>query len=504
MQYIRGRERPVWEQFTAHLLQVNLKKMWKLLLALLVILSVTCLTAVGESEEAGSRDEDDVVRRRISGVLLFANVDYTGNRCNTDIWGIALCAWFLWERVTHSRIEGEVVLHLPDSVIGRNEVTIFRSKNEWFAVNEPLFFTHEFDTPASASMGQEITIECNLDDEHGTICEGKKSYRVDIPQNNYLDASIPTGTNHEIIAETLQRLGFEKLYRPDGYITIADVLHKLFNLDDVVISELPQILRDMRGVYLINAVLEEVSDDVTRPGTYKKIDDEWTVNPSRSSAKLYGQLYILPQSEIIPLSDVLPSTVELPNWATYITLPRIRGPAFPLFDLTRVERSRNDYRVYQDLYNRFNIYYKNPEVHSYVVFSNLRGVGVLGGDVTLYSDYCLARGYTFGFDTVTLSSDKSATLGQGLDNPFLQVPQYDVSIVQRGEVETENTTVLTGVFEFWAEDEHGNTIEPYGYFDIIYNGQSHRVWDQPDPTGLELPEEEIFFTVSVFLSRQPS
>ena len=83
----------------------------------------------------------------------------------------------------------------------------------------------------------------------------------------------------------------------------------------------------------------------------------------------YGQLYILPQAEVKSLSDLI--LTELPELAQDIELPLIQGPAFPLFDMTRAQRAVTDYQVDQGEHSLFNIYYKNDEVHSYVVFANM-------------------------------------------------------------------------------------------------------------------------------------
>ena len=464
----------------------------KPLLPLLLLFSVTSppgITAVGESEEAVSRS-DGVVRWRISGVLLF--VSNSGLELTTkEVLSHGFGGINKLLGLGPSRIKGDIILHLPDDVIGEKTATIFsRSSYSEVAFGDHLFFTHEFDMPATASMGKEIKIECNLEGkEQGTICEGTQSYRVNVPQIDTKDAIRLVDLSElidEIIAEIGNRLGYEKLYRSKGYSKLVDVIYALLHLSDIDLPDIPKFLENLGGVYLINAVLEKVSDDVLRPGPYKKIDDSWRIHDNndwtRQSQLLYGQLYVLPQAKIIPLGELLDTIVDLPDWAKDIALPLIRGPAFPLFDMPRLDSTAYLYRLSKDLYNRFNVYYKNPDDHSYVVFSNM-------WEKLHGSDGCIARGRVFGFDKVTVSSDTEATLSNCIGEQ-----NYSVLISQNEEVVTDNITLheLTGVFEFWAKDEDDNITEPYGYFDIAYKGLIKRVWNQPDHTSMQLPEEEKF------------
>ena len=419
-------------------------------------------------------------RVRLSGALLFAV--YDGIRVDVDflkfftemgVGEIIRKADGLFQR---SEIKGFIKVHYFEGRSRHDIHTIFeRTDYDYIAFAEPFYFNVEFNINKTESS-RRIEIECNLqEDEQGTICEGIKEYYRSVLQDsefnldlNATESDTDTDINPESVAKSLNALGYYKLLKPTPATNLAETIECVLALKDmyenfglITLFFLKREMTKISGVFLVSLNLETVVEDTTREGYYRKVKDYWYLFDG-TIGRLedpYGQLYILPQASLLSIEGI------------NFQLPKIQGPAFPLFDLTRAQRESNDYQEQAETNHEIEIYYKNEYPHSFIVFINMWEVD---GNTELDVDDCFAKGNALGFDHVMLSNLVTLSACDYLsDDIGLSMGQYYDPVVDDASMQE-----LSGTFEFkYTSDDPGDSYEPYGYFNVTADGTTRTVWN---------------------------
>ncbi|XP_038045167.1 uncharacterized protein LOC119719744 [Patiria miniata] len=284
----------------------------------------------------------------------------------------------------------------------------------------------------------------------------------------------------------VKKQGYHKLHAPWGAKDMDEVIDYIYafakKLPDISIDDGISLVEDVLGVFLVGLTLEEIKDP-NEPGDYKKVDDAWSIwEPGLGGNELYGQLYLLPQASILNVCDLVAEItgVQCPDKLQDLELPIIQGPAFPLFDYSRVHNSINDYSISSDEKLPINTYIKNKNDHSYVVFSNL---WESDGNTALALDDCISKGNALGFDLIDWKTSTQRDLSK-----CCYSGNRAISLVKEGEVtkDSESNLIeyqLTGVFSFQCDSDglQGSNYEPYGYFYISAGSrninQNYKIWE---------------------------
>ena len=443
------------------------------------------------SERTGELKGDQYGQYRLSGALLFVNWDSFQLSLYPDPTTMTAGELF---RKAHaffqgSEFKGSINIQLPNG----ETFTVFDSKGnvEYFTFASLQYFSVEYTGPSA----KEVTITCEITEEDvtspdDTVCSGSKSYHArqlsasSFEKQGYSDMD----TGDDIILFFLKffckRQGYHKLYNPSGASLMGEVIDELYEfsqkLPNVDVMDFITLLEDIGGIFLVGLTLEEIKEP-SRPDDYKRVDDAWHItDPGLGGNELYGQLYMLPLAQTIKVCDLLkPYKIACPEKLKDLELPVIQGPAFPLFDYSRVQSSRIDFSISSNVKYPISAYYNNIKEHSYVIFSNLWETD---GDGALFFDDCLAKGNALGFEVVDWSTGDKHRLSQCCFNCG---PNIGILLNKEGEVikDQESGLVeyqLAGVFDFVCDEDAGGAYEPYGSFRISIGkrsvNQNFKVW----------------------------
>ena len=180
-------------------------------------------------------------------------------------------------------------------------------------------------------------------------------------------------------------------------------------------------------------------------------------------------------------------------------LPFVNGPAFPLFELSRLEESNTKFQMYHSVYYPFDAYIKAEDPKKYIVFANLWDSD---GDI-VGKDDCFVKGNALGLEQVDFSSSSVYTFSQCDDDndeemarmkrESVQDPNYDSSLQE---------FIINGNMTIRAGNDAGEHYEPYGSFKMDVGdrdgNQGFTIFDVPTEKHISLKNWESYrlpFTV---------
>jgi len=225
-------------------------------------------------------------------------------------------------------------------------------------------------------------------------------------------------------------------------------------------------------------------------GTFKRIDDSWSVLDGDNWEKyseLYGQLYVFPQAEVLNLVSAyesLVSTITTVN-STFggffptipkkikglikdLELPFMKGPAFPLFELARPAETSTGFTIESNSKNPFSAYFQSSEDNSYVVFANLWDSD---GDGPLQFDDCFVKGNALGLERINFTSGKTYNMKR-CDNDNISTSFHREKDITNDMEDGLQEYELTGTFDIYGTGDGGKYYEPSGDFLISIGSRS--------------------------------
>lgn len=308
-----------------------------------------------------------------------------------------------------------------------------------------------------------------------------------------------------VLAALVARSGYHKLSTSDGDRDMEEVIDSILSalgedwedMDPVVAAALIySYLNDASGVFMLGASVHKLEDKyleaenkkyVTHSGYWDFFNDGFFADPSNKDmispgAELFGQLYVMPDSQMITatrlignIANLLPD--DLVEVFDNITVPYLVGPAIPLYDRSRLETRTSEFHMDGENANGFKTGSFNVNKNKLMVFATLTDADYSDSEIDMFEvDDCLAKGKIFGFETLDFSASDSAEITRC---EFPQSNSY-VTIHRTGALEEpiagQAEYELRGELTFNTIDGAGDQIEPYGDIYVLINDTRYPIW----------------------------